>query len=189
MWKIDWELLEKISPDSSFNRVLKEELIGDVLITEVNYDRSSPEESAGITSVSFKDLNGKIIASDGEKPFIADGSYFNDYVILSPKEAKALIEVKEDTRTGRNKEFYTFLGERYKTLREVNNAIESYAKTYGSNQTYYYEQHTVVEHSRTFEVSEKIVGDFDQKTLEKVNKILKKKGVDFTIKGYGYVEN
>ena len=67
MWKIDWDMLEEISPESEFNRKLKE-LIGNNLITEVNYDKYR-----SVLSISFKGLNGKIIAHSGNKdPFVTN---------------------------------------------------------------------------------------------------------------------
>ena len=93
------------------------------------------------------------------------------------------VKVKEEAKTGRIKEFYTFFGEQYETLEEVTNAIESYAEDDETQQTYYYEHHTVVECSHTIEATEKLIGEFDQETRDKVNEILKMKGVEFTIKG------
>lgn len=184
MWKIDWNMLEEISQDSEFNRELKV-LVGDKLITEVNYDKSAIAfgNDIGVVSISLKDLNGKIIASNGSSPKIVNIGYSSGFVVLTSEESKALIKVEEDIKTGHNVAFYMFMGDRYKTLDEVFKAIEEHSGDDGTEQAYYYEHHTTVEYSHKIGASEKLVGGFDQETLDKVNQILKMKGVEFTIKG------
>ena len=185
MWKIDWNVLERINPRSAFNKDLKA-LIGDKLITEVRYNKGAIAfgDDIGVVGVSIQGLNDKIIASyDGGSPDIFDSDYTSTFVILSSKESKALIKVEEDTKTGHNVDFYMFLGDCYKTLDEVTKAIEEHSEDDGNEQTYYYEHHNVVEYSHKIEASEKLIGGFDQETLDKVNEILKMKGVEFTIKG------
>lgn len=176
MWKIDWETLEKLSENDFFNARLKD-LVSDNTIVDIVYD-DWIDEGRDILGITLE--NGShIITGDKNLPEISKDVKFSSIVLISSQESDALIPMESHVEN-----YYKFQGEHYETLEEVTKAIDSYADiTKNPSKQYYYMHKTVKLYKHKVKPIEKIVGKFDQDTLDKVNKILKMKGIDLSIKG------
>lgn len=174
VWKLNKTLfLNTLDP----KEINLSNLVGDSTISEI------VSENGKLDYIKLKD--GRYVYSLQDEILCQTTKPTPSYWLNFCEEAwrQYFIEVEEDVQSTSlsTKEYYMFGDYTYHSKEDLISAIKDYA---GSDQgTYYYHYYKEEEYSIEIHNSEKVSGEYDQLTLDKVNEILRSKGVDFVIKG------